>query len=171
MMPGLTVTVVTKDFFFDKPYVMRHVDRARRRVLSRFGAYVRRTAMWSIRRRKKVSEPGKPPSSHSGDLKHGILFGYDVGRESVVIGPMPLHGKDTKDALELLEYGGRTKLRKPRYMRVGPAGRDAAGRFTQGKMVKLKRGTRLRYKARPFMGPALEKEKPKLPQMWRDSVR
>jgi hypothetical protein len=26
------------------------------------------------------------------------------------------------------------------------------------------------YKARPFMEPALEKEEPKLPAMWRDSV-
>jgi hypothetical protein len=28
----------------------------------------------------------------------------------------------------------------------------------------------MKIKARPFMGPAMEKEKPKLPQMWRDSV-
>ena len=30
---------------------------------------------------------------------------------------------------------------------------------------------RVRIKARPYMGPAFEQEKPKLPAMWRDSVK
>ena len=34
------------------------------------------------------------------------------------------------------------------------------------------RDTRMhRYEARPFMGPAYEENLPKLPAMWRDSVR
>ena len=145
------VGMVCKKMFFDRKAVTRRVDRATRRVLSKFGAFVRTTARSSIRRRKKVSEPGKPPSSHVGLLKRFIYFGYDPQRETVVIGPMPLHGRGYGNALEALEYGGTftryagTRRRRRRY--------------------------RAKYKARPFMGPAFEQVKPKLPQMWRDSVK
>jgi len=41
--------------------------------------------------------------------------------------------------------------------------------------VKAKRGgtrpRRMTYRARPFMGPAFEKEKARLPQRWADSVK
>ena len=145
------VGMVCKKMFFDRKAVSRRVDRTTRRVLSRFGAYVRTTARSSIRRRRKASEPGKPPSSHLGLLKRFIYFGYDPARETVVIGPVPLHGRGYGNALEALEYGGTftryagTRRRRRRY--------------------------RAKYRPRPFMGPAFEQVKPKLPQMWRDSVK
>ena len=105
-------------FFFDSRHVMNRVDKATRSVLSKFGAYVRRTARRSIRKRKRRSRPGKPPSSHSGLLKRFIFFGY---------GTSTVEEDDEKK--------------------------------------------QVRIKARPFMGPAYEKELPGLPQMWRDSVR
>ncbi|HEX7010618.1 MAG TPA: hypothetical protein VF184_11585 [Phycisphaeraceae bacterium] len=132
---------ITK-LFFDKQAVTSRVDRTTRRVLSKFGAFVRRTARSSIRKRKRTSEPGKPPSSHTGLLKKFIFFGYDPRRDSVVIGPVRLSQKGRGEAPHLLEYGG------PR--RSG--------------------GRRSRYRARPFMGPAFEQERPKLPAMWRDSI-
>lgn len=140
-----------KKFFFDRKAVTNRVDKAARKVLSRFGAFVRTAARSSIRTRRRVSDPGKPPSSHGGDLKRGIFFGYDPKRETVVIGPVPLHGRGYKNALEALEYGGR---------------------FARFKGLRRRRKRYMaRYRARPFMQPAFEKEKPKLPQMWRDSVR
>src|SRR5690606_28852572 len=92
--------------FFDRKAVTSRVDRATRRVLSRFGAFVRRTARSSIRKRKRTSEPGKPPSSHTGMLKKFIFFGYDPRRDSVVIGPVRLSQKGRGEAPSLLEYGG-----------------------------------------------------------------
>ena len=145
------IGMVPTKMFFDRKPVMRAAGRATRRVLSRFGAFVRTTARSSIRRRKRVSDPGQPPSSHSGHLKRGILFGYDARRDSVVIGPMPFNAKNSQDALEMLEHGGTT------WRRLGTR--------------RNRRRVRATYKPRPFMGPAMEKEKPKLPQMWRDSVR
>ena len=130
-----------KSIFFDSKKVTSRVDRATRRVLSRFGAFVRRTARQSIRKRKKSSAPGKPPSSHTGLLKRFIFFGYDPGQQSVVIGPERLSRGG--EAPSLLEYGGRTTV-KDRPAHIRP---------------------------RPFMGPAFEKERPGLPQMWRDSVK
>lgn len=133
--------------FFDKPAVRSKVDAATRRVLSKFGAFVRRSARSSIRKRKKASQPGQPPSSHAGLLKRFIFFGYDPRQESVVIGPVQLTQGSRGEAPSLLEYGGMTTLRR------------------DGKKV------RATFRERPFMGTAFEKEQPKLPAMWRDSVR
>jgi phage gpG-like protein len=132
-----------KYLFFDSAKVVRSVDKSTRKVLSRFGAFVRRTAKQSIRKRKKTSTPGTPPSSHTGLLKRFIFFGYDPQKESVVIGPTRLTENNRGEAPSILEYGGRTTVDKKR--------------------VKIS--------ARPFMGPAFEKEKPNLPSMWKDSVK
>ena len=136
-----------KQLFFDSPKVVRAVDRTTRRVLSKFGAFVRRTARSSIRKRKRISEPGSPPSSHSGLLKKFIFFGYDPAKRSVVIGPTRLNQKGRGEAPPLLEYGGKATL------------------------VRRGKKKRVTYQARPYMGPAFEKEKPQLPAMWRGSVR
>lgn len=91
-MIGLKMSAA-KGMFFDSPKVLRAADRATRRVLSRFGAFVRRAAKSSIRKRKRVSAPGQPPSSHTDLLKKFIWFGYDANHQSVVIGPVALNQK------------------------------------------------------------------------------
>ena len=99
-MIGVTIDQA-KGMFFDRNVVANAVDRAERRVLSRFGAFVRRGARSSIRKRKRAAEPGMPPSSHTGLLKRNIFFLYEPSKSSVVIGPTQL-GTGT-DAPELLE--------------------------------------------------------------------
>ena len=141
--------------FFDRKAVIDKVDAATRRVLSRFGAFVRRTARQSIRKRKKESRPGQPPSSHSGLLKKFIFFGYDPRWRSVVIGPERLGGRG--EAPPALEYGGPSHAIDFIY----PGGGE--------RRKKVHR--RITVKARPYMGPAFEKERPKLTQIWRDSIR
>lgn len=136
-----------KRMFFDRQAVVSKVDAATRRVLSKFGAFVRRSAKSSIRKRKKPAPPGQPPSSHTGLLKKFIFFGYDADRRSVVIGPTRLNQKGRGEAPPLLEYGGKATL------------------------VRRGKKKRVTYQARPYMGPAFEKEKPQLPAMWRGSVR
>jgi len=144
------IGMVTKQMFFDRGAVTSATDRATRRVLSRFGAYVRTTAKHSIRKRKRISDPGEPPSSHTGLLRRFIFFGYDRDRRSVVIGPMRLNQK-VGDAPAALEYGGTSTVVEVSRRR--------------------RRKRRIRMAARPFMGPAFEKERPKLPAMWAGSVR
>ncbi|NBC11289.1 MAG: hypothetical protein GVY24_06060 [Planctomycetes bacterium] len=136
-----------KQLFFDRQPVLTAVDKAQRRVFSRFGAFVRRTAKSSIRKRKRASRPGQPPSSHTGLLKKFIYFGYDPRKESVVIGPAELTQRGRGEAPSLLEYGGTATLRR------------------NGKRV------RAHFRRRPYMGPAFEKEQPKLPAMWHNSVQ
>lgn len=135
---------VAKGAFFDTRKVLAAVGKARARVLSKIGAYVMTTARRSIRKRKAYSRPGQPPSDHSGLLKHFIFFRYDQSSDSVVIGPVRF---GRSDAPRLLEHGGVTN-------------RKRRGRLT-----------RMRYKARPFMQPALEKEKPGFAEIWRNSVK
>jgi len=141
---------LTKQTFFDRKAVRSAVDRTTRRVLSRFGAFVRRAAKSSIRKRKRVSAPGEPPSSHTGLLKKFIFFGYDRPRRSVVIGPQRLNQK-IGDAPAALEHGGTSTV-------------------IEGLRGKRKK-RHVKIKARPYMGPAFEQEKPKLAAMWAGSIR
>jgi len=141
---------VIKEMFFDCKAVRSAVDRTARRVLSRFGAFVRRAARSSIRKRKRASAPGEPPSSHTGLLRRFIFFGYDAGKRSVVIGPARLNQK-VGDAPHALEHGGMSTVVEG----------------LRGKRRKRK----IKIAARPYMGPAFEQEKPKLAAMWRDSVK
>jgi hypothetical protein len=143
-MFGLSVDQA-KSTFFDRKPVVDAVDRATRQVLSRFGAFVRTRARSSIRKRKAVSAPGDPPSSHEGTLRRLIFFAYDAARKGVVIGPT--QSRPGSEVPRLLEYGGEA---------VG--GRDRRRRL-------------LRYRARPFMSVAFQQELPGLPAMWRGAVR
>jgi hypothetical protein len=140
-----------KGLFFDRQKVLNSVGRAERRVLSKFGAFVRRGARSSIRKRKRSSKRGQPPSSHTGLLKRNIFFVYEPVRSSVVIGPIRLN-QAIGDAPAALEHGGRTQV--------------LVGRRRKRRKVRT-----VTIQPRPFMGPAFEREQPKLPQMWKDSVR
>lgn len=147
-MIGLDVKSA-KAGFFDRKAVVDSVDRARLKVLSKFGAFVRRRAKSSIRKRKGVSPPAGPPSSHTGLLKKFLFFSYDPSSRSVVIGPARIGGTVDPDALPALEYGGESTVV------------DRRG----GKRRKVT------IRPRPFMGPALDAERPGFPGMWADSVR
>lgn len=123
--------------FFDRPAVEKAVGKANKQNLSKAGAFVRTAARDLIRKRKRISRPGEPPSSHEGSLRRLILFAFD-GKESVVIGPK-LFKNQNPTGPSLLEFGGRL-----------------------GKNV---------YQPRPFMGPALEREADKFPDLWANSVK
>lgn len=153
-----------KQGFFDSPKVLKAISAAKRKVFSKFGAFVRRRAKSSIKdapksgagrrgrksRRPRVSRPGSPPYSRTGLLRKFIFFAYDTKRQSVVIGPARINRPT--GAPKALEYGGRVET--PKF-------------FTQ-----RKRGiTSMRIRARPFMRPAFKAEKPKLRELWRGSVK
>jgi len=143
-----------KQLFFDQPKVANAVDRARRQVLIEAGAGIRRTARASIRKHKGkrnrnvASKPGEPPFSHTGLLRRFILFGYDNQSKSVVVGPLRLHGSVIA---EVLEHGGTATVT----------------RVERGRRVRR----RVRIAALPYMNPALDKELPKFPELWRESIK
>lgn len=141
-----------KDMFFDRPphVVMAAVDNAKRKALSKAGAFIRTAAKTSIRKRKGSAPPGAPPHSHEGSLRRLILFGYDKPNDSVVIGPVGFK-KGDPPAPSVLEHGGDTVVLRRR-----------GGKLTSQK-VKIA--------PRPYMAPAMEKERPKLPILWRNSIK
>ncbi len=196
-----------RKMFFDRKAVIDKVGAARRKVLSRFGAFVRKTAHDSIRKRKTASQPGNPPHSHEGSLRRKIAFGYDPRVESVVIGPTPLNKVFFNTDIvavrgivpEILEYGGTAGVVEKAF-RVGGEGPVVWERRDLRRMGKVallaalrenkKRGFAMparggnfivptrhhRFRtyhvaARPYMRPAFEKEKPKLPALWLNSVK
>lgn len=161
MAAQFTVTMKIVDSFFDDSKIERAVERANKRNLSKVGAFIRRRARSSIRKRKKVSRPGEPPSSHATNRTlsiKNILFGFDAVNESVIVGPVTLRRGSGK-APSLLEFGGSTTtIRRGR--------RDTFG----GRAITSKR---VKYRPRPFMGPALDAEVAAgtIPQVWSGSVK
>lgn len=142
------VTMRLTGLFFDAPVVQRAMDKSTRQALSKGGAFIRQTAKTSIRKRKGVSKPGQAPHSHAGHLRRLLFFAYDLATASVVIGPARFRDGE---APNLLEKGG-TVVRKRSKARGG-------GRV------------RMVYRARPFMGPAMDKELPNLPKRWHNTIR
>lgn len=126
--------------FFDRDAVLKAADRAERKQLIKAGAFVWRRARSLIRKRKRVSKDGNPPSSHTGRYRKSILFAYEPDRGSVVIGSIASAGGS--EVPQLLEFGGSSR-------------RD---------------GERVTYDARPHMGPALEAETPNFPDLFAGSI-
>jgi hypothetical protein len=144
-----------KQFFFDRQIVIDAVGRAGAKNLSKAGSFIRRSARSSLRRRKKVSPPGEPPSVHTQDrvatLKN-IWFVFEPRQRSVVVGPLKLErsrleGSNRETVPSLHELGG--------FAVIG----------------NKKRKRRARYAPRPFMGPAMERELPKFVGLWANSVK
>lgn len=94
--------------FFDKPHVVAKIGDAKRKFLSKAGAFIRISMRRLIRRRRRPATPGSPPSSHEGTLRDLIFFGYDDRLQSVVVGPsIDRASKRHKPTVpNLLEFGG-----------------------------------------------------------------
>ena len=142
------ITTVVKTFF-DKPAILKKMDAARRRSLSKAGAFVRADARASIRKSKKISQPGRPPRSHVGLLKKFLFFGYDPAAKSVVVGPARL--TKVGAAPQALEHGGTTQI-------------------MTGRKGRRKKRT-ITIRPRPFMAPALAKNIKKIPAAFLNSIR
>ena len=91
---------MSKQFQFFTKELLDATDKGTKRALSKFGAFVRQRAKSSIRKRKKISAPGSPPSSHTGKLKRAIFFGFDKERNSVVVGPVLFSSTNAPEKLE-----------------------------------------------------------------------
>ncbi|MGN6543781.1 MAG: hypothetical protein ACTHK7_01945 [Aureliella sp.] len=151
--------------------------------MSKIGAFVRTSARSSLRKRKRVSLPGQPPSVHTSDkvatLKN-ILFGYEPKTHSVVIGPVRLNSQSrdwidsgSKATPGLLERGGVVTIQEERW-KPSKSGkeykwhrRDTRRAASESKEYRTRRAT---FRARPFMAPALERERSngKLISAWKE---
>ncbi len=121
----------------------------------RFGAFVMTKARQSVRKKKKISEPGDPPSGHSELLKRLIRFA--ASNTSVIIGPERESGK-IGFAPRALEYGGETEIKIKQ--KVGRKGKEQVKQL----------GKKITIKARPFMGPAFIAELKNLDSLWKNAI-
>ncbi len=161
------LTTEMKNFFFDRKRVKDAMDKATRRALVRSLAFVRKVQRNSIRRSNKISEPGKPPRSHSNNpvasIKN-ILFAYDEQTKSGIVGMVKINGRRAKvnsnqELPDLLEFGGPMRIEEVRF--DGQAWRSPSPR----RIRKLQRDypniryrrRQARMRARPSAGPALQK--------------
>lgn len=192
----LDVIAKVKETFFDRKAVINAFDKATRSRLSMFGAFVRKGAKTSMRRRKKASAPGTPPSVHIGFLRQLLFYGLDGTQRSVVIGPVklprkgidgtPVHGT----VPEVLEKGGsvyteeyqREFTAAGRRMLIERWGRDPDQWHRIGKKrlwhkggeplrIRNRRRRVIDIAPRPYMQPAFEKEKAKAAGVWQDAVK
>lgn len=181
-----------KRFYFDRKAVADIVGKDAAKSLGRAGAFVQRRARSSLRRRKKTSNAGQPPSVHSQDsyatLKN-IQFQFVPASMSVFVGPVLLNGSSGTPVPGLHERGlsaqvalwrldptwyRKSRLRwgdktgeRNKWVRSSPkaARRSTAKLNAKGIPTEVKT-IRASYPERPFMGPALEKESPKFPSLF-----
>lgn len=151
------ITMRMKESFFDRTVIKDATDAAKRRNLSKTGAFIRQSAKSSIRQRKGTSRPGQPPSSHVGTLRDLIFFAYDRASDSVVIGPELVAGSGGNPITATLEFGGRIVLRHV----LQTSGRSLLTRII---------GASATIKPRPYMGPAMRKELPGFVSIWKASI-
>lgn len=167
------------EFFFDRLAVEEKLATRELRAMSRIGAFIMRGARQSIKRRKAPSLAGSPPHTHSNDkvatLKN-ILFGFDPSSHSVVVGPVKL-GRIAQRPYFLSKDGKKPskdpKNREGVWIANIQPDKPITSLTEFGGDVRATiddTPTVLNYKARPFMGPALERERSngKLISAWKD---
>jgi len=158
-----------KSLFFDRQIVKDALDKQTRNVFGKFGAFVRKSAQWSMKKAPKdtfktktidgkkvsilqmrTSPPGSPPYVRTGLLKKFIFYSLDWTTKSVVVGPVLLRTKrlTTTTVPEVLEYGGMSTIYDP----------------------LMRKAKKVRVAPRPYMSPAFERGKGQLKLMWKNSI-
>lgn len=174
------MTLSLKRSFFDRAAIQRPSDQATVKTLGKMGAFIRRRARSILRRKKKVSSVGSPPSVHSSDpvatLKN-VLFALGPDRRSVLVGPVKLNQVNLQanrmgslTVPQLHEFGGTIAIREWSF---GPGKpwrrRDMRFNPRPGWMYRTRNA---KYAPRPFMGPAgrYELERGKMAEQFRKQV-
>ena len=168
MAAGLSFTMDFKSAtkgFFRPSAITDPMDRKRRQVLLKGGAFIRTRARSSIRRRKKSSAEGQAPSAHSKRSPNlrTILFSYDAAKDTVVVGPVLLnqvqlsaYDTGSMSVPQVLEGGGPVRVEQVSTNK----GRNWRRRDLRRnrRQWEMRRTITKVYKPRPFMGPAMDAE-------------
>jgi hypothetical protein len=148
---------IDKSMFFDSRKVMSAVDRATRKVFGHFGGMVRKTAIKSVKTRARgSSSPGQPPFDKLGAKRR------EENRRRKALGRKKAKAgfKGLKHILYAYEPVRRSVI-------IGPA----SNRTRSLTIPEILEEGKLDTAQRPFMGPAFQQAKQKLPGMWANSVK
>lgn len=171
--------VEMKALFFDREAIRKAFSRAELKVLSKFGAFVRRTARASIRNAsgKRVANlAAKLRDEKNPKKRDRIQAQIDKAKAATISKPgQPPKGHGQQLLKQGIQFAadpasrsvvvGAVKLNKPGMV---PETLEYGGQAT----IRTKSNTRrVRVRARPFMAPAFTSNQPKLSQLWADSVK
>lgn len=169
---AVTLEIGFKQWFFDSDLVTSRMSRTTLISFRKIGGNVRLIARRSLRKRKKASAPGEPPSSHEGSLRERIFFIWDPQTQSVTIGPERFNhiyfdgdGKPLNGAVPgVLEEGG--EIQRLEFQRSDGSWTRADFRSRRRWAGRPRRFVNLSIAARPFMVPALETSKGRYADLW-----
>lgn len=150
-MSAMAFKVIPKDMFFDRAAVMSAKGRAERRAMSKFGAFVRTDSRRSIRYRRPVP---KDAMLRANQVRYSRPGRPPFSREKS--GPMKkiFFAYEAREGSVVIGPLGFAKSPVPALHEYG--GRDRRGAS---------------FPARPYMRPAFDRTKEKLPQIWRDAIK
>lgn len=180
-------TAASKENFFDRAKVIAALDKTEAKALPQIGARIRKTAQRGMRQQKKpkkkayvetASTPGQPPRRRVplGSGLSKIYFTYSRSQHQVQIGPVKFNWSAFPNATvpQVHEFGGRVKIIEidysvtrdgwqlrgdPMWVQVGPRGQRNRGK-------RPMRTRTANYPARPFMFPALDKNRQFIRDTW-----
>ena len=175
----IQLTAKSKENFLDRPAIMRFMDEAESKAFNKIGGRIRRTAMNSMRTQKKpknktyvekASTPGQPPRRRvpMGSGLSKIYYTYNSTKHEVQIGPVKFNWSAYPNATvpQVTEFGGSVQVTEIDFGRFGPNWIRVGNRGKR-KFKDLPIRTRqANYPARPFMFPALEKNKQFINDAW-----
>lgn len=184
---GAKSMYAAKGSFFDSDLVIRTMDKAARKALSKFGAFVRTASRSSLRYTKGPASSGNSPHVHEtsfttgkSPLKDFLYFSWDAETKSVVIGPAKTNQRNAWSETtipEVLEYGGLTSVHE--HLHKFASGKEVwvrtdlrmrlSGQHFRSAVGKQRRVRTFRIPQFPYMAPAFAQELPKLPSFFEGS--
>lgn len=154
--------------FFGRQVIKSNWKKLARHPLSRLGWIVAKNAREKIGR--LVSEKTKPrvppgaPRLRSPRKEFKLIFSVPKDLTSVIVGMVGFGIGGAVPIPGLHEHGG---IKRGTVFTGERKFRTVGGRRTS---KSLTRKTMIKVPARPFMGPAFEKAKPKIPQIWKGTL-
>lgn len=153
MMLGFDV----KRILWEPAAVVKSMDKATRRVLQKFGFGVRKAAVASIQEAPPDSHApaGSPPFSHRGSARRALNARRKAAGKKKAKG---FFG-GLKFILYALDQSRRSVV-------IGPS----SNRRRSITIPEILEEGLIEVSPHPFMGPAFESQKSRLPSLWDDSV-
>lgn len=161
----LTVKALT---YFNRNIVKTKWRKLNETPIKRAGLLVRTIARRSIRTRKsdKPSPAGEPPRSRAPGKPLKLIYSVPNSfATQAIVGPLGFN-KDRVPTPSVHEFGERAI--RTIFVREDNQRRSTKGRFRKKRRLPVRKT--VKYQKRPFMAPALEKARPRLPALWKDSL-
>jgi hypothetical protein len=167
----LTADLQPRENALKTAQLLREVDAGAQKALVRFGAFVRRRMMTSIRYAKNKSRPGDPPRG----IRAGSFTRERKDKKTGATVRRPVSPLRELIAFAVIEEGDDLKvIIGPMIFRSSTLGGGRAPRLLEegGGGVFLDKGVAKygRYAPRPFVGPAFRAELPGAPKLFGGSV-